>query len=80
VNEATPELFVVPDTVVIVSFPPRLELKFTVFPETPFEFESFKVTVIVETVDPSAVTEVGLALTVDCEALTGPAVNETDAV
>ena len=35
---------------------------------------------IVEVVEPSAVTEAGAALTVDCAAVTGPAVNVTDAV
>jgi hypothetical protein len=38
------------------------------------------VTVIVEVVDPSAMTEVGLALTVEAVALTGPAVKFTEAV
>jgi hypothetical protein len=65
VKVATPEALVVPETVVIVSLAPRLEARVTVLPETGFEVESFKVTVTVEVVVPSAVTEVGLALTVD---------------
>jgi hypothetical protein len=65
VKVATPEAFVVPETVVMVSVAPRLELRETVFPETTFPFTSFKVTVTVDRVVPSAVIEVGLALTVD---------------
>jgi hypothetical protein len=65
VKVATPEAFVVPETVVTISVAPRLELRVTTFPGTIFEFESFKVTVTVEVVLPLAVIELGLALTVD---------------
>ncbi len=49
-------------------------------PETGFDWPSFSVTVTVEVVAPSAVTEAGAALTVDCAALTGPTVKVTNAV
>ncbi len=49
-------------------------------PETGFDWASFNVTVIVDVVEPSAVTEAGAAPTVDCAAVTGPTVNVTDAV
>jgi hypothetical protein len=65
VKVATPEAFVVPETVVMVSVAPRLELNVTVLPETTFEFASFKVTVMVEVVLPSAAILVGEATTVD---------------
>ena len=52
----------------------------TVFPLTGLSFTSFRVTVIVEVVEPSATTEVGLALTVEWLALTDPAVKVTVAV
>jgi hypothetical protein len=52
----------------------------TVFPLTGLLLLSNKVTVIVEVVTPSAVTDVGLAVTVDFVALTGPGVNVTEAV
>jgi hypothetical protein len=73
VKVAIPEAFVVPETVVIVSVAPRLELRVTVLPEIGFDVLSFKVTVIVEVVVPSAVIEVGDALTVDCALDTAPA-------
>lgn len=65
VNEATPEALVVPETVVMVSVAPRLEAKVTVFPATGLEAASLRVTVMVDVVAPSAVTEVGLATVVD---------------
>ncbi len=80
VKVATPELLVVPETVVIVSVAPREEEIVTVFPDTRLELESFKVTVIEEVLEPSAVTEAGAALTVDRAALTAPAVKLTAAV
>ena len=42
--------------------------------------ESFSVTVMVEVVEPSAVIELGLALTVDWAAVGAPAPNVTEAV
>ena len=52
---------------------PRLDARVTVLPETAVPPESFKVTVIVEVVLPSAVTELGSAATVELAALTAPA-------
>src|SRR5580704_16529850 len=46
----------------------------TVLPLTGLLFASFSVTVIVEVVTPSATTDVGLALTVDSDALGVPSV------
>ena len=68
-----------PVTVVIVEEPPPFA-SVTVFPATGFDWASFNVTVIVEVVTPLAVTEAGAALTVDCAAVAGPAVNVTAAV
>ena len=52
----------------------------TVSPLTGLLFRSLSVTVIVEVVDPSATTDVGLAPTVELPAVTGPGVNVTVAV
>jgi len=52
----------------------------TVFPLTGRLLASLRVTVMVEGVAPSAVTEIGFALTVDVPALTGPTVKFTVAV
>jgi hypothetical protein len=52
----------------------------TVFPPIARLLASLSVTVIVEVVVPSAVTEGGLALTVDVPAFTGPTVKLTVAV
>ena len=79
VNVAWPDALVTPLTVVIVEEPPPFA-SVTVLPETGFEFASFSVTVTVEVVAPSAVTDVGEAETVDCAAVTGPGVNVTPAV
>jgi len=49
-------------------------------PLTGLLFASNSVTVMVEVVEPSAVTEAGLALTVDALALTVPTVKVTAAV
>ena len=49
-------------------------------PLTGFDCASRSVTVTVEVVEPSATTEAGDALTVDCAAETGPATNCTSAV
>jgi hypothetical protein len=65
VKVATPEAFEVAEAGETVSEAPRLELIVTVFPETPFEVESFKVTVMVEVLVPFATRVVGVALTVD---------------
>src|SRR5437868_13978577 len=73
VNVTTPNELEVPDAAEIVSVPPRLEDSVTVLPATGLLFASRSVTVMVEIVLPSAVTPVGLAATVDCDALTAPA-------
>src|SRR4051794_25650005 len=79
VKVATPEPFVVPETVVIVEEPPDFA-SVTVFPAIRCDCASLRVTVMVEVVTPSAVIDAGAALTVDCAAVTGPAVKETVAV
>ena len=68
-----------PETVVIVEEPPALA-SVTVLPATGFDCASLSVTVTVEVVEPSAVTDAGAAATVDCAAVTAPAVKVTDAV
>ena len=55
----------------IVELPPPA-VKETVLPLTGLLFASFKVTVMVEVVESSAGTEMGLAATADVLALTGP--------
>ena len=81
VNVATPELSVVPCVVVMVGVPgPDVLARVTTFPETGLLVASLKVTVIVETVVPSAGTELDEAVTVDWAAVTGPTVNVTLAV
>ena len=70
---------VVPLTVVIVELP-LPAVNETVLPLTGRLLPSKSVTVIVEVVAPSAVTDVGLALTVDVLALTVPTVKFTVAV
>ena len=79
VKVAWPLVLVVPLSVVIVELPlPGVSV--TVFPLTGWLKGSNRVTVMVEMVDPSATTEVGLALTVDAVALTAPTVKFTVAV
>src|SRR4051812_23280625 len=73
VKVATPEAFVMPETVVIVEEPPDFA-RVTVFAATGVECESFSVTVIVAVLAPSAATELGAALTVDCAAVGVPSV------
>jgi len=81
VNNAWPELSVVPWVVVMVGLPePEVWASVTVLPETGLLWASFNVTVIVEVVLPSATTDVGEADTADCAAVTAPAVNVTVAV
>ena len=79
VKVTTPEAEDAPEALEIVEAPDPA-LKETVLPATGFPLASFKVTVIVEVVVPSAVTLVGLALTVEVEADTAPAVKVTLAV
>jgi hypothetical protein len=59
---------------------PEVWASVTVLPDTGLLWASFNVTVIVEVVDPSAVTDEGEGATVDCAAVTAPAVNVTVAV
>ena len=66
-----------PDAAEIVSVAPRLDERVTVFPETGLESASFNVTVIIEVLLPSAITDAGLELTVDCAAVTGPGTKVT---
>ena len=70
---ATPDEFVIPLKVVIVSVAPLEEERVTVFPEITFPYVSFSVTAIVLRELPSATTELGEAATVEIVALTGPA-------
>jgi hypothetical protein len=79
VKLAWPLALVVPLTVEMVELPVPCD-KVTVFPLTGLLCASWSVTVMVEVVEPSAVTEVGLALTVDVPAFTAPAVKVTVAV
>ena len=80
VKVTTPKELEAPEAAEIVSVAPRLDARVTVFPETGFPFTSFRVTVMVEVAVPFATTEVGEAATVDCAAVTGPAVKVTVAV
>jgi hypothetical protein len=74
VKVTTPEPLEGPEAGEIVSVAPRLEASVTVLPETGLLLASLSVTVIVEVVEPSAVTELGEAPTVEALALTAPAV------
>lgn len=65
VKVTTPPAFELPEAAEIVSLPPLLDERVTVLPETGLEFTSFKVTVIVLVVLPSAATDAGEELTVD---------------
>ncbi len=69
--------FVVPETGVIVSVPPRLDDSVTLAPEIRLLFVSRTVTVIVLVAVPSATTLVGLATTVEVLPEGGPATNVT---
>src|SRR6185369_13571812 len=79
VKVTTPLAFERPLAAEIVELPAPCD-RVTVLPLTGWLFASLRVTVIVEVVEPSAVTEVGLALTVDLVALAGPEVKFTVAV
>ena len=80
VNVTTPLELEDPEAEEIESVPPRLELNVTVLPETGFALASLRVTVTVEVVDPLAVTDEGLAATVETVGLTAPTVKVTVAV
>ena len=79
VNVATPEPFVTPETVVIAAEPPPF-VNVTALPGTGFRLVSRRVTVTVDAVLPSAVTEAGAALTLESVAVGVPAVKVTVAV
>ena len=73
VKVTTPEPLEIPEAAEMLDEPdPAASV--TVLPLTGLLFASFKVTVIVEVEVPSAVTLVGLAVTVDTEAETAPTV------
>ena len=74
---AWPLEFVVPETVVIVEFPPFCWARVTVLFGTGLLFESSRVTVTVEVEEPFAVTEPGLEETVEVEAEAAPGVKVT---
>ena len=76
---ATPEPLVVPETVVIVELPAPWPSE-TDWPATGLPKVSLAVTVIVELLEPSAVTDPGEDETVDWVALTVPDVKVTVAV
>jgi hypothetical protein len=80
VKVTTPVELEVPEAAEIVSVAPRLEASVTVLPDTGLLWASFNVTVIVEVLTPSAATDEGEGATVDCAAVTAPAVNVTVAV
>ena len=67
VKVTTPEGGVFVEAGEIVT-PPRLEPRLIVFPTSGFALASFRVTEMVEVVEPSAGTEVGLATTVELPA------------
>lgn len=69
VKVTTPEASLAPEASEIVSVAPRLDTSVTVLFVTALLLPSFKVTVIVERVVPSASTEVGSATTVEAAAL-----------
>ena len=79
VKVATPDAFVVPDTVVIVEEPPDFA-RLTALPGATLPFASRSVTVTVELLEPSAVTDAGAALRLDAAAVGTPGTNVTVAV
>ena len=79
VNVAWPEPLLTPETVVIVEEPPDLA-SVTVLPATGFDCASRSVTVIVEARRAVGGHRRGTALTLDCAAVTAPAVKLTEAV
>jgi hypothetical protein len=76
VNVTTPEASLGPEAALMVGVPgPEVLARLTFLLGTGLLLPSFKVTVIVEVVVPSAVTEAGEAATVDCAAVTAPGEN-----
>ena len=80
VNVTTPEALETPEAPEIVSVAPRLDASVTVLPEIAVLLLSFTVTVTVEVVEPSAITDAGEASTVELAALTAAARKVTVAV
>jgi len=80
VKVTTPEASLAPEAAEIVSVASRLDASVTVRPSTGLLPASFKVTVIVELVTPSAATEIGDADTVELAALTASDAKVTVAV
>jgi len=76
VKVTTPLTFDGPLAAEMMELPPFLA-SVTVLPLTRLLFASLSVTVMVEVVEPSATTEVGLALTVELPAVAGPALKTT---
>ena len=75
VNVTTPEALLAPDGALIIGEPlPVAFVRLIIFPDTGLLFVSFRVTVMVDVVDPSPTTVDGEADTVDVDALTVPAV------
>jgi hypothetical protein len=77
VNVTTPLAFEVPDAAEITELP-EPAASVTALPDTGLPLASFNVTVMVEVVDPFAVTLVGEAETVETVADTGPPWKVTD--
>jgi len=81
VKVTTPEALEVPEAAEMVGLPePEVLARVTVLPETGLPPASFRVTVMVEVVLPSATTEAGEALTVDSAAVTNTGEKVTLAV
>src|SRR5437773_5359928 len=70
----SPIILALPDASAVIPSTTLFRSSVTVLPATGLLFASFKVTVIVEMVEPFAVTDAGEAPTVDCAAVTAPEV------
>ena len=79
-NVTTPLDELGPEAALMLGVPTEVFASVTVLPETGLLFASVRVTVIVEVVTPSAVTEVGDAATVNTDDDTAPTVKVTVAV
>ena len=78
VNVTTPPEELDPEAALMLGVPgPEVFASVTVLPETGLLYASFRVTVIVEGVEPFAGTDAGDAATDDCAAVTAPAVKVT---
>ena len=79
VKVTIPLLLEVPEAGVSVSIEFRLDVKLIVLPAMGWRFASVRVTVMTAESDPLAVTEEEEAITVEAEALAGPAIKEREA-